>query len=277
MQVLSARGGELEGEFAFGIVRQLFEAQLAAVTPNARAELLVGAAELSASLFASAPTLASGEADESSFAMLHGLYWLAANFAARKPTLLVVDDLHWADEPSLRWLVYLARRLEGLPLLLLVGTRPPAQADFPALVVELLADPTGMSIRPGSLGEEATAVLARSRLGAEPDPLFTAALQTGSGGNPLFLLALLDAMCREEVTPTADQAAHVLELGPHAISRGIAARLTHLPTEATALLRAAATLGDRTELSLAASLADIEPNTALSAASALVGVDLLRH
>src|SRR5881392_2612511 len=199
-EVLTARGGELEGEFAFGIVRQLFEAALAGADPELRDELLAGAAGLSASLFASAPTTASGEGAESSFAVLHGLYWLAANFASRSPTLLVVDDLHWADEPSLRWLVYLARRLEGLPLLLLVGTRPPAQADFPALVAQLLADPSGVSIRPGSLGEESAAVLAGSRLGAEPDPLFTAALQTGSEGNPLFLLALLDAVSREEVT-----------------------------------------------------------------------------
>ena len=102
-----------------------------------------GAAGLSASLFASAPTSASGRGAESSFAMLHGLYWLAANFASRTPTLLVVDDLHWADEPSLRWLHYLARRLEGLPLLLLVGTRPPEQANLPALVGELLTDPVG--------------------------------------------------------------------------------------------------------------------------------------
>ena len=99
-----------------------------------RAELLGGAAGLSASLFASAPTTASGDGAESSFAMLHGLYWLAANFASRTPTLLVVDDLHWADEPSLRWLVYLAHRLDGLPLLLLAGTRPPEQANIPALV-----------------------------------------------------------------------------------------------------------------------------------------------
>src|SRR6478735_3609063 len=70
--VLTARGGELEGQFAFGIVRQLFEAPLAATTPELRAELLVGAAELSTSLFASAPTSAAGEATESSFAMLHG-------------------------------------------------------------------------------------------------------------------------------------------------------------------------------------------------------------
>ena len=147
--MLSARGGELEGGFAFGIVRQLFEAPLAAATPELRAELLAGAAELSAPLFASAPTLL-GEGAESSFAMLHGLYWLIANLASRTPTLLVVDDLHWADEPSLRWLVYLARRLEGLPVLLLVATRPPAQAHSSQLVAELVGDSSAAMIRPGA-------------------------------------------------------------------------------------------------------------------------------
>src|SRR4051812_8156199 len=161
-EVLTARGGELEGEFAFGIVRQLFEAPLAAATPEVRVELLGGAAGLSASLFASAPTTASDGA-ESSFAMLHGLYWLAANFASSAPTLLIVDDLHWADEPSLRWLVYLAHRLEGLPLLLLVGTRPPEQAHTPTLVAELLGDPVGIVIRPGALGQGSAAALTLER------------------------------------------------------------------------------------------------------------------
>src|SRR3954466_651265 len=80
-EVLTARAGELEGQFAFGIVRQLFEAPLAAANPAMRADLLAGAAALSASLFASAPSAAEEEA-ESSFAILHGLYWLAANFAS---------------------------------------------------------------------------------------------------------------------------------------------------------------------------------------------------
>jgi DNA-binding CsgD family transcriptional regulator len=276
MQVLSARGGELEGEFAFGIVRQLFEAPLAAATPELRAELVAGAAELSAPLFASAPT-ALGEGAESSFAMLHGLYWLAANFASSKPTLVVVDDLHWADEPSLRWLVYLARRLEGLPLLLLVATRPLAQANLSVLVAEFLAEPVGMVIRPRSLGQASVATLARERLGVEPDPAFTAALQTGSGGNPLYLVALLDALRREGTSPTAAQAPHVLELGPEAVSRGVASRLARLHDDSTELLRAAAILGDRTELPLAAALAGVAPRAALSAASALVSADLLRH
>ena len=44
---------------------------------------------------------------------MHGLYWLTANLAARQPVLIVVDDAHWADAASLRWLAYLAGRLEG--------------------------------------------------------------------------------------------------------------------------------------------------------------------
>jgi hypothetical protein len=46
LEVLTARGGELEGEFAFGVVRQLFEAPLAAATPELRADLLAGAVML---------------------------------------------------------------------------------------------------------------------------------------------------------------------------------------------------------------------------------------
>ena len=75
---------------------------------------------------------------------------------------------------------------------------------------------------------------------------------------------------REGIRPTAEQASYVIELGPQAIARGIATRLARLPREAAQLLRAAATLGDRTELPLAAVLADLEPKVALSAASALV-------
>jgi DNA-binding CsgD family transcriptional regulator len=276
-EILTARGGELEGEFAFGIVRQLFEAPLATATPELRAELLAGAAGLCAALFASAPTTASGERAESSFAMLHGLYWLTANFASRRPTLVVVDDLHWADEPSLRWLHYLSRRLEGLPVLLLLGTRPPEPANIPGLVEELLADSAGVVMRLGGLGQESAAALARERLGGEPAAAFVAALETGSGGNPLYLVALLDAVWRQGLAPTAENAPRVLELGPRAVSYGVATRLGRLATEATDLLRAAAILGDQTELPLAANLAGIDPGAALRAAGALVRSDLLRE
>src|SRR5438552_5382373 len=275
-EVLTARGGELEGQFAFGIVRQLFEAALAGADPELRAELLAGAAGLSASLFASAPMTASGEGAESSFAVLHGLYWLAANFALRRPSLLVVDDLHWADDPSLRWLGYLARRLQGLPLLVLVATRPSEQARAPALLAELLADPLAAVIRPGLLSQVSTVTLARDFLGVEPDTEFAAALHTASGGNPLYAGALLDAVVREGISPTVEQAPRLLALGPEAVSRGIALRLERLPGEAAELARAAAVPGDGTELRLAAALGELEATAAGRAATELVRAGLLR-
>jgi hypothetical protein len=82
MRVLAARGGELEGEFAYGIARQLFEPLLAAVSPELRTELLSGPAALIEPLFgASQPAGSQDVAAEGSFAIVHGLYWLAANVA----------------------------------------------------------------------------------------------------------------------------------------------------------------------------------------------------
>ena len=245
---------------------------------DVRAELLSGAAGLSASLFMSAPTTASRRRRR-----------VLVRDAARP--LLARSQLRLAQRRRCSsWTTCTgptSRRCAGSPTSLtgstgcrfccLLGTRPAEQANLPALVTELLADPGAVAIRPGSLGEASAATLARERLAAEPDPVFAAALQTGSGGNPLFLIALLDALSREGISPTADQASYVIELGPQAIARGIATRLARLPVEAAQLLRAAATLGDRTELPLAAVLADLEPKVALSAASALVTADLLRH
>ncbi|MDX6486036.1 MAG: hypothetical protein QOF43_1189, partial [Gaiellaceae bacterium] len=140
--VLNARSGELEQEFAYGIVRQLFEPVLKSASPDERNELLSGAAALSAPLFDDVQ-LAGAEDDSTdvSFAMLHGLYWLAANLALRRPVLIAIDDLHWADSSSLRWLSHLQRRLEGLPLLVMAATRPPEHSHAEARVNEILADP----------------------------------------------------------------------------------------------------------------------------------------
>ena len=55
--------------------------------------------------------------------MLHGLYWLLNNLADERPVALAVDDLHWSDAESLRFLNYLAPRLDGLPLAVLASTR----------------------------------------------------------------------------------------------------------------------------------------------------------
>src|SRR5512133_145240 len=279
MGVLAARGGELEGEFAYGIVRQLFEPLLAVASADLRVELLSGPAALIAPLLgASQPAGSQDAAAEGSFAIVHGLYWLAANVALHQPTLLAIDDLHWADTPSLRWLLYLTRRLEGVPLLVVAGTRPPeGERRDPTLVAELVADPEAAAIRPEPLGCASIAVLARELHGLNPDEAFCSALETATGGNPLFIGAVLDAVAREGTSPTAEQAPRLLEIGAQGVSRAVGVRLARLPPQALALLRAASILGDGTELRHAATLAGVEVTELGPAAVTLVRLDLLRR
>jgi DNA-binding CsgD family transcriptional regulator len=279
MRVLAARGGELEGAFAYGIVRQLFEPLLATVDPDLRAELLSGPAALIDPFFG-APELAGSQdvPAEGSFAVLHGLYWLAANAAFQQPTLLAIDDLHWADTPSLRWLLYLTRRLEGVPLLVAAATRPPeGESSDPTLVAELIADPEATAIRPEPLGRASIAVLARELHRLKPDEAFCAALETATGGNPLFVDAVLDAVAREGISPTAETVPRLLEIGAQGVSRAVGLRLARLPPDALVLLRAASVVGDGIELRHAAALASVEASELGPAAAALVRLDLLRR
>src|SRR3712207_6237579 len=75
---------------------------------------------------------------DASFAALHGLYWLVVNAAAEKPLLLALDDLHWVDRPSLRFVAYLARRLEGAPVLVATTLRSAEPGTDPALLGEIV-------------------------------------------------------------------------------------------------------------------------------------------
>ena len=238
--VLNARAGELERDFPFGVVRQLFEAVVA--DPDA----LAGAAATARVVFASpdegAPT------GDASFAALHGLYWLALNLAAERPLLLEVDDLQWCDRPSLRFLAYLVRRLEGQPVLVTASVRtgdPPTDA---ALLAEIANDPATAHVRPGPLSEDAVGQLVAKRLGAEPDRLFREACHRTTGGNPLLVRQLLNALETESVKPDAAHADVVRAIGSRAVSSSVLLRLARLPGEAAAVASAVAILGEGADL-----------------------------
>ena len=139
LTTLSARGSELERDFAYGLVRQLFEAPLVAASSPERAEFLSGAAGRAAPLFGVAPEQddVAGALLDPSFAILHGLYWLCANLAQRCPVLLCIDDVHWPDQASLRFLHYLGRRLQELPITVVAAMRPARSADGSPLFAAL--------------------------------------------------------------------------------------------------------------------------------------------
>jgi DNA-binding CsgD family transcriptional regulator len=274
LRVLSARGGELEREYAFGVVRQLFEPAL--VAPDAREQLLAGAAAPAATLFEVVDAEALGEAD-SSFAVLHGLYWLTINLSAERPLLLAIDDLHWCDRASLRFLAFLVRRLEGLPVLALASLRTAEPGVDAALIVELLGDPLTLQLHPRPLSEAAVADLVRSRLGDEADAPFAASCHAATGGNPLLLNELLKALETEGVPPVAENVTTVRELGPRAASRAVLVRLARLHADAVAVARAVAVLGDGPDLATVAALADVDLQTAATATGDLARAEIMRH
>ena len=90
-----------------------------------RAELFSGAAGPAARLFE--PDERESPSADVGFEALHSLYWLVVNLADRAPLLVSVDDCQWADRDSLRFLAYLAQRIEGLRVAMLLAGRRPIQ------------------------------------------------------------------------------------------------------------------------------------------------------
>jgi DNA-binding NarL/FixJ family response regulator len=268
LRVLAARASELEREFAFGVVRQLFEADAAT-----RPELaLAGAAAPAGAVFASAP----GSEEDTSFAALHGLFWLTLNLAAEQPLLLAIDDLHWCDRPSLRFLAYLARRLDGVAALVAATLRSGEPGNDPVLLGEIAGDPATLPLRPGPLGPGGVAALVRAELSADADAAFCAACHEATGGNPLLLRQLLRTLEAEGIQPDLAHVDAVGAVGPRAVSSTVLLRLARLSAEAAAVAQTVSVLGEGAQLPVVASLAELDEDTVATAAHALVRAEILR-
>ena len=186
MPALRARAGELEQDFPFGVVHQLFDAPLAG---PARADLLSGAAELAGTLFDVAGSRELPVADPA-YNTLHGLYWLTVNVVDAGPVLLSVDDLHWCDPASLRYLAYLARRLDGLGMLV-VATMRPRTGSEPGVIDEI-TDAAGTTVlRLSPLSIAGVAAVLASHFGADLDPAFSSTVSEWTAGNPLLVRELI--------------------------------------------------------------------------------------
>jgi DNA-binding CsgD family transcriptional regulator len=273
MLVLSARCGELEQDFGYGVVRQLFGAPLAAMSSEERGRSLSGAAGLAAAALSVGETETGHCANPG--AVLHGLYWLTANLAAEQPLLIVVDDAHWADSASIAFLSYLARRIEGLASLVVYATRV---AEGAGDVLPASAEPglVGTVLRPRVLSDRATAELVGRLLGADSSEEFARACQTATGGNPFLLGELLRALQADGIVPSKESCDAVARIAPDTISRAILARLRRLGATATALAFAVAVLGRSADLRHAAALADLDLGAAGEAADALTRAAVLR-
>jgi DNA-binding CsgD family transcriptional regulator len=275
MTVLAARGGELERDFGFGIVRQLLEPVLARAEGAARAQLLAGAARLAGPVFETAPEQ-EAEADPT-YAVLHGLYWLVANLAERSSLLLAIDDVHWADQPSLRFLIHLARRLDGVRAAIALVSRTGEGAGQSELVRSLVLEARPPILRPSPLSEPAVEGVVRAALGSDAGPMLCAACHEATGGNPFLLTELVEELRRGSLPAGAISPVAVSQLGPERIAAAILLRIGRIDPSASALVRALAVVGARPNLADAAELAGIDLADARSLAASLAEAGLLER
>jgi DNA-binding CsgD family transcriptional regulator/tetratricopeptide (TPR) repeat protein len=278
MRVLRARGTELERDFAFGVVRQLFEPPLAEASELEHTDLLQAAAGVAAGLLG-LPGAPPGDDPPSSgvdpsFAILHGLYWLCANLAAEGPLCLVVDDAHWVDTPSLRYLAFLLTRLEELDVALVVATRPREAGTDAELLAAVTTDPSAVVIHLPPLTRAGVAQLVESSLGEAPDPVFVDACVRATRGTPFLMRELVEALSEGGVAPTRGAARHVERIGARTVGRSIRLRLRRLPENAASLAQALAVL-EQSDLLPAAQLAGLNEADAAEAAELLATAGIL--
>jgi DNA-binding CsgD family transcriptional regulator len=275
LTVLNARGGKLERDFPYGVVRQLLEPAVRAASTARRKRLLADAAALAAPTLLGPQALGAPPADPS-FAVIHGLYWLVANLAAESPVALFVDDLHWSDAPSLRFLLHLARRLDGLPVALVGSIRSGDSGTSQGPLAELPQVPGTVLSEPAALSEEAVGRLLESAFAASPEPGFARACHAVTGGNPFLVCELASALLADGIEPTDASQARIETTAPRAIARTTLLRLGHVSEDGVALARAIAILGGDARLPQTAAIAGLDEHRALAAIDALVAADVIR-
>jgi DNA-binding CsgD family transcriptional regulator len=278
MLVLSGRGGELEREFGFGVVRQLFERTLAAIPASRRRALLSGAARFAAPALDLAAVTAPGlPQTPDPFSVMHGLYWLTLNLAAEHPVLVCVDDAHWADVPSLRWLAYLARRVDGVPAAVVIAARPAeADTDAAGAVLGSLRGESAVGVlRPEALSEPAIAILAGSRLGGRAAPAFVRACHELTAGNPFLVGELLRAIAAEGLRAEEASVGQLSRLAPEGVLAAVVLRLSRLSAEARAVALAVAVLEPHAEQRYVIELAGLDEVACATAVDALRESEIL--
>ena len=274
--VLSGRGSLLEREFAFGVVRQLFQAPLAGMIEDERRQALSGAAAFAGSLLAVGEETGQSDPGPELFALLHGLHWLCANLAVTQPLMLGVDDVQWSDETSLRFLGYLAGRIEELPVIV-VATLRSGEPDSPdRWLDELRAQEATAVLHPHKLSLDATVTIVRGSIDPAAEPGFCSACHESTGGNPLLLSELVRALELEGVEPVGAQIPRVSEIGASGVSERLLSRIDRLAPNARTVANAVAVLEPHATLGRLAAVAELDQHVTSAAAHALVEAGVLR-
>jgi DNA-binding CsgD family transcriptional regulator len=281
-RVMRANGALLEQDFAFGLVRQLMEPVLAGVDQGQRDEWLAGPAEPARLVF---DDLAGPDETPEwqhvrwedggvRHTVLHGLLMLLTAMSERRPVLLVVDDLQWADQPSLRWLSYLAKRLGGVRATVVVTVREGDPLSERPLVRAVVNGAHTM-LRPGPLSLASTRLMVAEEFGEPGEEEFVQACHEVSDGNPMFLMSVLLGMAVSGYRPIAADAEVARSLLPSQLRDRLTSCMASQPPGIQNFAKAMAVLSEQADAELLGQLSELDPIGCVEAARVLDRMGLL--
>jgi DNA-binding CsgD family transcriptional regulator len=256
-RVLTASASALERDYAFGVVRQLLEATLHSASGEERRRWLAGPAGLADMVFADDSFDAEGGAVAVRQAVSLGLQAFAERLSAERPLMILVDDLQWADEPSLQWLAHLTNRVNRLRVLVVATVR---EGDLASTTPEVRAVTRAAThvLRPRPFTLAATRAFIEERCGQAGDDEFVLACHETTDGNPLFLGSILLTLSIDSVPPKAEHAERARSLRPAQIRNRVIDCLHGQPEPLQAFAKAVATLNGQADLEIIGRLAGLD-------------------
>jgi DNA-binding NarL/FixJ family response regulator/tetratricopeptide (TPR) repeat protein len=186
--------------------------------------------------------LAADRGMDVSAALAEQLLALVGEQCAAQPIVLVIDDLQWADQPSIALWGRLARSVRQVPLLLVGMMRPVPQRDDLLALRRAVDDAVRLQLT--GLARTAVTELVAALAGGQPDDKLME-LAGGAAGNPLYVTELVAALARSSGLTITDSGAAELTSGsaPGSLSAAIADRLGFVSGSVREVLQAAALLG----------------------------------
>lgn len=199
-------------------------------------------------LFPGLPEPHSTESEGARFRLFDATSSFLVAAAQARPLVLVFDDLHAADEPSLLLLRFLARELSDSRLLVVGAYRdvdPTLREPLAAALVELTREPVTHRLMLEGLNEPAVAQYIELAAGLTPADQLVGAIHTETEGNPLFVGELVRLLAAEGRIETGD----IRKLAiPEGVREVIGHRLRHLSPECNRVLTLASVLGREFDL-----------------------------
>ncbi|WP_077801738.1 AAA family ATPase [Streptomyces sp. JHA26] len=271
--VWSPRGGETLRSVPFNVVRQLLQPALVSMLPEEARDYLGDWYDIAGPALGIAEP---GDRQADPQGVCDGLVAAVSRLARREwPLVLLVDDVHWADQETLRWLAALAQRLDEIPVLLVIARRPDDVAGDGARHLQE-AEAAGRPFAPlSALTPEATAGLTRATVGAHADGAFCREVWAVTDGNPYDTVELLAKVRDSEMEPVEARAAELRALNRSARGGGVVARLEQLGMDATRFAWAVAVLGTGVTVDMVARMATLDHDAAVRCAELLAADRIL--